>query len=654
VHRPTRTCAWGATLALWLAAAAAQGAEVRRRVTATPPPNPAALVAVGGCEELRSALVNALVEELIRIWLNPWRILDGGATGEGGGEPADYSTTNNQEAGVDELDIVKTDGSTIVVAMDRALRVVRSWPADSTALVAEVPLAGWAHGLFLRQRLAAVLSAGDGWESDNRFWRPTTRVELFDLSRPEAPRSLRTIEVEGMLVGARRIDAHLYAVLYQTLPIPQAAWELLWGGEIGLPEVPGGATAEEKAALAAQARPILRPYVEKIVAAWALEEILPRLRDTGGTGAGVAFPCSAVYRPLAVGSYGMLAVVHLDLDAAAGGGEVDGVGLLADGWTVYGSSRDLYVANGQRWWWWFDERDAEATIHKFALGGEVPVRYVASGEVPGFLLNQFAMSEDNGVLRVASTEFNVWSADPAERRGSVVSVLRDDGQGSLRVVGQVRGIAPGERIFAARFLGDKGFLVTFEQVDPLFTLDLSDPTRPRLVGELEMPGFSAYLHPLGEHHLLAVGRAEDDQGRLTEMAVNLFDVSDLAHPTLAFQYLVPRGDGEWSWSESLWDHHAFTFHGGVLSVPLGVYSRERYTSALAVLEVDASRGIRELGRVSHDDLAAPGVWPWMRRSVYVEDYLFSLSTAGLKASLLRAPERVVAAVPFSARGQGLP
>ncbi len=645
-------------ISLVVAAVLGEAASVRPRVGAVPPPNPAALAAVGGCEELREYLVDAMVEQLVHLWLHPWRILDGGATTGGeGGEGLDFTTTNNQEAGVDELDIVKTDGSYLYVAMDQTLRVLRSWPPESTALVGEAPLAGWASGLFLRRSLVAVLSSSGGMILGGPFWLPTTRLDLFDVSRPERPRLVRSLEVDGTLVGARRVDGHLYVVLYRWLAIPEKAWQLLWGGNIGLPQVSSDWTAEERAAAAALARQILRPYVVEIVAAMTLDEVLPRLRDSAqgsGTGLATAFPCSAVYRPAAVGSYGMLAVLHLDLDAAAGGGVVDGVGLLADGWTVYASSHNLYVANGQRWWWWLDEGEASVAIHKFALGGGPPVRYLASGEVPGFLLNQFAMSEHNGLLRVASTEFNVFNPDPAERRGSSVSVLRDDGQGQLRTVGQVRGIAPGERIFAARFLADTGFLVTFEQVDPLFTLDLSDPTRPRLVGELEMPGFSAYLHPLGDRHLLAVGRGEDSRGQLTEMAVNVFDVADLAAPKLVFQYLLPRGDGEWSWSEALWDHHAFTFHNGVLSVPLALASRDRYTSALAVLEVDLAHGIRLLGQVDHDDLAGPNAWPWMRRSVYVEQYLYSLSTVGLKTSRLKAPEQVLAAVRFREAVQGPP
>jgi len=635
----------GAALSLLLVVSAA-GAEVRRRVAPVPAPNPAALSRVESCEELRSYVVDAMVEELVRIWLSPWRVLDG--VGLAGTQPTDFTTTNTQEAEVDELDLVKTDGAQIYVAMDDTLRVLRSWPAEESALLAAVPLDGWASGLFLRHELVAVLSPGGDPRLGSPFPAGGTRIDLFDVSQPTAPRRVRRIEVEGTLVGARRIGAHLYLVCHRWLPLPEEAWKLLWGPDIGLPPVNWDATPEERQAAAAVARVILRPYVERIVAAMPISDFLPSITDSawpGGTAP--AFPCSSVFRPTQAGSYGMLAVLHLDLDAAAGGsGAVSGVGLLAEGWTVYASSHNLYVANGQPWWWWLDDREATAAIHAFALGGEEPVRYLASGQVPGFLLNQFAMSEHDGLLRVASTEFNLWSPAAEERRGSVVTVLRNDGRGTLAVVGQLGGIAPGERIFAARFLGDKGFLVTFEQVDPLFTLDLADPAHPQLVGKLEMPGFSAYLHPVEDRYLLAVGRAEDGEGHLTELAVNLFDVADLAHPRLVHQHLVARGEGEWTWSEALWDHHAFTFHRGVLSVPLASASRERALSSLAVLEVDPELGIRELGRVDHEDLAPPERWSWMRRSLYVEDFLFSLSTVGIKASLLHEPAQVVARVPF--------
>jgi hypothetical protein len=182
-------------------------------------------------------------------------------------------------------------------------------------------------------------------------------------------------------------------------------------------------------------------------------------------------------------------------------------------------------------------------------------------------------------------------------------------------------------------------MVTFEVIDPLFTLDLSDPTDPRVVGELEVTGYSSYLHPVDADHLLAVGMEATDEGRILGLAVSVFDVSDFANPTLAHRYLIEDQSNMWSWSEALYDHHAFTFHRGVLSIPAYVRSGQQLFAGLLVMAVDADDGIWEIGRVNH------GVLPpcrsshvVMRRSVYIEEFLFALSSRGLSVSTLANPE----------------
>jgi uncharacterized secreted protein with C-terminal beta-propeller domain len=229
-------------------------------------------------------------------------------------------------------------------------------------------------------------------------------------------------------------------------------------------------------------------------------------------------------------------------------------------------------------------------------------------------------------------------------------VLADTLLGELIPFGQVSGIAPGERIYATRFLGDKGYLVTFVQVDPLFTLDLSEPTNPQIVGELKIPGYSAYLHPLDENHLLAVGRHGNDRGRLNGLAVNLFDVSDFANPILAHQYLIGTDSNAWGWSEVLSNHHDFTFHRDVLSFPVYHYSGGHRYDGLFVLAVDKNAGFAELGRVYHADYFSCRMSSLaicsaqMRRSIYIEDYLFSISDRGIKVNQLLRPEVELATV----------
>jgi uncharacterized secreted protein with C-terminal beta-propeller domain len=614
------------------------------------------LRAVQDCAQLRAYFTAVAVETLVRYRYGWWRFqpwMDAGGGDPSASAPSDYTTTNTQEQGVDELDIVKTDGSFLYVAQDDRLNVVRSWPPTESARVASLALDASANGLFLLGDRALVIATAWGGGGGDPRWGSIARLELVDVSQREAPRVLRTVDVEGQVVGARMIDGQVYAVVSSYLPFPQAIWDLAWREDLGLPVVDWDATEEEREAAAEIARAILRPLVEAIVADLDLAEMVPLVRDRSAANPDPpAMPllgCEELYLPAATAQYAFLSVLHLDLNQPDGGA-LDATSLLAEGWTVYASSRNLYVAQSSWWWWWgWGELDKTTQIHKFELGGDrSPVRYVASGEVPGWLLNQFSMGEQEGYLRVATTSFDWWWGTDAgeDTLGSAVTVLEDNRLGQLLPVGQLDGIAPGERIYATRFLGDTGFLVTFRQVDPLFTLDLANPRDPRLVGQLEVTGYSAYLHPVGEDFLLAVGMEADEEGRVIGLAVSLFDVSDLANPRLAHRYTVESSPDAWSWSEALWDHHAFTFHRGVLSIPAYIYENGQEFSGLIVLSVDPAQGIAELGRVDHSDLPGTDVWPQMRRSVFIEDYLYSLSSRGLKVNELFDPQVAVATVPF--------
>jgi uncharacterized secreted protein with C-terminal beta-propeller domain len=644
---------------------------VRRPIARRAPvPNRPALKAFDDCDQLRSYVTEVTVETLVRqlYWWTPLPMLGGPAAEvDGAGGPTDYTTTNVQEQGVDEPDIVKTDGHYLYVADGDLFAVVRSWPPDRSHLVSSVHLDGNARGLFLHRDLAVVLSStyhGGGLMPE--YWGGYARIELVDVNDRTAPRILRTIDVEGELVDARLIDGHLYVVISSRMEIPQAAWELLQRDDLDLPELDWDATEEERQAAAAEARKILRPLVEEIVAKLGLDELVPMVHDKSAADADPpAVPllgCGDLYRPAEVSEYSVLSLLHLDLNGPAPDeGRLHATGVLSDGWIVYASARNLYVAQSSWWWWWgWGPLDMTTTIHKFQLAVDptTPVRYAASGEVDGWLLNQFSMGEHDGYLRVATTEFDWWmgTTDDGEDHGSLVSVLMDNGRGGLVEVGRLDGIAPGERIYTCRFMGKRGFLVTFVQVDPLFTLDLSDPTDPRIVGELELPGYSAYLHPVGDDSLLAVGVDADEEGRVLGLAVSVFDVRDFANPVLAHRYLIENEDEVWSWSESLNDHHAFTYHRKVLSIP--VYLSTGWTgsfSGLIVLWVDPQYGIGELGWVDHSDLPADpwGSWAWMRRSVYIEDALYSLSNRGVKVNELLRPDEEVAKVPFY-REEGAP
>jgi uncharacterized secreted protein with C-terminal beta-propeller domain len=666
-----------ASIVLWLAVlgialdvpAQTRTTRAPRRATgrriADRPVKTVELKALDGCEDLRSYVADVTVETLvrhkywlvIRPWMGPER--NGGATDT----PTDFTTTNVQEQGVDELDLVKTDGQYLYVVDNNIFSVVQSWPPERSQLASSLELEGYTHGLFLQDNLTVVFSSiyDDSFFMPERSLRPEywsgTRIELVDVSDRTAPETIRTIDVEGNLMDARLIDGHVYAVISSYLHIPDAAWKLLERDDLGLPEVEWDASEEERRAAAEEARKILQPHVAEIVAGMEIEELVPLHVDSASARPEAApaplIACADLYRPAEVSEYSVLSVVDLDLSGPnPAATEVDAIGLLANGFTVYASKRNLYVAHSGVWWWWgWGDIDSTTAIHKFELapGTDDPVRYAASGSVDGWLLNQFSMGEHDNHLRVATTEFDWWwGTTDEEEHGSLISVLADDGSGNMKTVGRLSDIAPGEQIYACRFMGDKGYLVTFVQVDPLFTLDLSDPSNPAIVGELKVPGFSSYLHPVGDDYLLSVGLDADEDGAIRGLAVSLFDVSDFSNPTLAQRYLIEDEQGVWSWSEALHDHHAFTYHRNVLSIPAYVSDGKSTFSGLVVLYVNPEWRIGELGRIDHSDLPSGpwGTWTWMRRSVYIEDNLYSISNVGIKVNELYDPEELIAEVPF--------
>lgn len=630
-------------------------ADIRLRPSPDVPDQATALQAVGSCDDLRGYLTDVSVEQLVRWLYLDWAVPWSQPGGDGDVGPTSATETNVQEAGVDEIDTVKTDGLRLFYAQDHELHVVRSWPADATAEVDRITVDGWTNGLFLYHDL--VLLASTFWDPAGGFPYGGTRIDLIDVSDAARSRIVRSIEAEGWLVDARRIGADVYLVMHSYIPVPDAVGQLIaYPDDLGLPRLPPDASWEDRLAAAATARGILTPLVADIYAGIEVAELLPILRDLGGQPTTTPLvACGDLFRPTDAAETALLTVLHLDLDdAAVPGGTPSSAGILASGWTIYASPDTLYAAapGWTRWWGW-GTPDTTTRIHAFDLtpAAAKPVRYVATGVVPGYMVNQFAMSEFNGDLRVATTDGSLWwggwwwdggGGDGPEPPANNVFVLAREGD-ALTAIGELRGLAPDERIYGVRFAAERGYLVTFRQVDPLFTLDLSDPTAPSVVGELAVTGYSSYLHPVPNDRLLTVGMEADDQGRVLGLAVSLFDVSDPALPSLDDRYVVDGGG--WSWSDALADHHAFTYSNGVLAIPAWIQqSGQSSFNGLLVLDASVANGIVPRGTVDHSDLSTR---PWdghVTRSVFIDDMLYSLSSAGLKVNNLEHPSRELARI----------
>lgn len=577
---------------------------------------------------------------------------DDGSNAGGGGGPSEYSETNNQEIGVDEPDMVKTDGEHLYIIHDGQLSVVQSWPAEDTARVAELSLDGYPTSALLTDDGQLVVFGYDDedafYDEEQGWYSSATRVSVVDVSDPSLPLVTRSFAIEGSQVGARMVDGEIYLATQDWSYYPYAVWEAMSRDGLSLPAFDWwDASAEERDAAFAEAGELVRPYVADVLSKIETDALLPRILEDGAVS--TLMGCRELYHPAEMNSTSTMTLLHLDLSA----GHITGTGVMSEGWMPYASTESFYVA--QTSWWWDAAEEPQTQIHRFVLDRDQTV-YAGSGSVSGWVLNSFSMGEHDGHLRVATSDAGWgWGEDTDEPANNVF--VLEVGEQSLDTVGEVRDIAPGERIYSARFVEDRGYVVTFEQIDPLFTLDLSDPTAPAVAGELKVPGYSSYLHPIGDDRILAVGMDGTEDGEITGLAVSLFDISDFSQPTLLDKYTLESDD--WSWSQALYDHHAFTYFNDTLTIPAYTWSDDEGFSGMLVLDVDLDAGLSELGRVDHADMVADSEcrygrecsdyywYAWLQRSVVVDDSLYTISDYGVKVNAHRAPEDEQARVLFN-------
>ena len=530
-----------------------------------------------------------------------------GATPQQG---VDYSGTNVQEAGVDEPDLVKTNGVTLFVVENGRLEAVKVGGTKPRLLDTLELDNGWSHELLLSGTHLLVLSRGGYWTeplpampSIMTVPQPSTStLTEVDVSNPAALKVVQTLTLSGAYVDARMVGSSVRVVSSSALPGP-------------LPYVtPADSTATALADAQARNR--------AVVASSPLSAWLPTYR-LGKRAARPLVNCRDVRRPPTFAGLGMLTVTTIDL--AKGLTPVDSTGLMSDGRIVYASPKTLYVATEP----WSArplpvaptkaKSDVATQIHAFAISDPTKTTYLGSGAVPGYLLSQWSLSEFQGVLRVVSTDAPAWWGGGRESQSYLTSLRPQNG--GLAPLGRLSGLGRGDRVYAVRMIGDMGYVVTFKQVDPLYTLDLHAPSQPKLVGELELPGYSSYLHPISADLLLGIGQnvnAQSNEPAGTQ--VSLFDVSHPAHPVRLAHATLGHG---WSQAES--DHHAFLYWPAksLLVVPFGQQA--------VVMRVSRAGDIAELGRIIHSQ-ARESQLPQIDRSLVAGSALLTVSSAGVAAN----------------------
>ncbi|MEV6031880.1 beta-propeller domain-containing protein [Nonomuraea sp. NPDC052116] len=632
-------------------AALATAAVACTSTTAGAPPKPRVsslgairLVAYTGCDDLLSGLREHAAQR-VTPWgfdnVLPFAAMEDSArsvTANAKTSTPEHSTTNVHETGVDEPDVVKTDGNRVITVKDGVLRIIDTATRKVTGSLklteGESGPGVPADLLVSGDRALVLMRGGDIMYKRMAFAPPgDTRYVLVDLSGK--PKVLSTIKPQGSYVDARMVGSTVRLV---TRSQP----------DIAFPEFKDDVSEAERVKRNQAA-------VHQAPAdAW-----LPKIEitDASGTVKKDSVKCERISHPADYTGTSLLTVHTIDLAQGVTAAGTDPISLAADGDIVYGTGSSLYVASNPRWWMPVvisepavetpttapSSGDAapaveptptsppvpdtptpspeptippeETEVHRFDIGSPGAPSYVASGKVPGRLLNQYSLSEYDGHLRVATT----LTSPDGKSSSSAVYVLKAD---TMAKTGEVGGLGEGERIYSVRFIGPVGYCVTFKQVDPLYTLDLRDAAAPKVTGELKITGYSAYLHPGAEGRLIGIGQEASEKGRTLGTQVSLFDVSDPAGPRRLSQ-LFQKDSG----SAAEWDPHAFLYwpKTGLAVIPL----TQQNESGGLVLKIDDS-GVTKLGMIKHP--AKDEYQAGIERALVIGDSIWTLSYDGFQVN----------------------
>ncbi len=510
-----------------------------------------------------------------------------------------YSATNIQVAGVDEADIVKTDGEYIYLVSGNRTIIVKAYPPEQAQVLSEIELEGRVIGIFINGDRLVVFGEETPYygyylgpttatrEEIMPYISPRVLIEVYDISDRENPQLKRELSADGQYVSSRMIGDYAYVVINE--PVYEE------DDGVNLPRIYSEGTEKE-------------------------------------------IPATDIYYSDVADYYYMystIIAVNIQDDNQEPTYET----------ILLGASSNLYVSMDNIYLtfpvWGRDVGDSQKTsIHRIHIEGSV-MNYTASGEVPGMVLNQFSMDEYDGYFRVATT-----TRDETSRNNVYVLNM------SLNITGYLEDLAPGETIYSARFMGERGYLVTFKQVDPLFVIDLSDPYNPEKLGELKITGYSDYLHPYDENHIIGIGKETTDAGEFAwyqGVKISLFDITDVRNPVPIFEEEIgDRGTN----SPVLRDHKAFLFDKSrnlmvmpILEaevdqseypegVPSWAHGEPVYQGAY-VFDISIDNGLQLRGRITHaQNITDPaqGYYYYyspfaVERSLYIDDVLYTISDA---------------------------
>jgi len=519
----------------------------------------------------------------------------------------DYSTTNIQVEGVDEADVIKTDGEYIYIISENSIVILKAYPPEEAQVLSQTKLNGTLRGIFINGDKMVVFEDEFGYygsyEKSIPYETPRTFIKVYDVSDRESPALKRNFSLDGYYFNSRMIDDYAYAVINQ----PAYFYE----DEVNLPKIYPGDGVEE---------------------IHATEIYYSNVSDYFYT-------------------FTTIVAINVQNDEQEPAHETF---LLGATRAIYVSLNNIYIT--------FPEQTMitngveKTTIHRIHVeNGEI--KFEASGEVPGYVLNQFSMDEYQGYFRIATTIGHVARIWGEATSLSNVYVLDMD----LDIVGKLEDLAPGEKIYSARFMGDRCYLVTFRKVDPLFVIDLKNPSNPKVLGKLKITGYSDYLHPYDENHVIGIGKEtvaaeEGDFAWYQGVKISLFDVSNVEKPKEIDKYEIgDRGTD----SPLLRDHKALLFDRSrnllVIPVLVAEIDPEKYPNGVPpnaygdyvwqgtyVFDISLDEGLALRGGITHlendTELMKSGYYffsPYsVKRSLYIDNVLYTISDKKIKMNNL--------------------
>jgi uncharacterized secreted protein with C-terminal beta-propeller domain len=581
----------------------------------------------------------------------------------------EYSETNVQVSGVDEADFVKNDGTYIYILAHGKFRIVKAWKPETAAEVSSFKIEGIPKKMYVHNKRAFIYSSLEqivstppdiylakatytqkectyGYDCEFTGDGRELKITVLDISNVEQPTLVREINFSGAYLNSRRIDNAIYSVVVFPEPI-------IDGLKYFPEEVYQSQFCDEKPQPVAEMTEIFNQLKAKnkaLIESAEIEKFLPTVKDSLNNQTPFE-QCDNFY----IGTEGdsFVSILSADINSNS---PLNATTIFGKSGAVYASNSALYIAS---------RFDQTTRINKFALP---TIKYSGSGTVKGRVLNQFSMDEFKNFFRIATTTGYL----PDPKTHSTISILEQQDD-ELVNVGKIDNIAPTEDIRSARFIGDKGYIVTFKKTDPLFVLDLSNSKQPKIAGELKIPGYSTYMHPLDDKHLLTIGYDAIDQGKFAffqGIMLQIFDIENMNKPSLVHKEIIgSRGSS----SEAATNHLAFNYFGSkkLLALPMNICEKSERAendgsfgdlmtfAGLLVYKIDTENGFELVRTVPHvapetDNKYQGYCYNWwtqsntyVKRSIFMDDYVFSITEDTIKANKLSSLEKDIAIIHLS-------